>query len=90
MASIEVVMVWGVERMSRASRWGGWAWTCRRMIDAGIEESRRENKGRVHRLNCDAPGPNGRKASRNEMSTRHALNEGRIRSKNRTGQDDAD
>jgi len=72
MASIEVVMVWGVERMSRASRWGGWAWTGRRMIDAGIEESRRENKGRVHRLNCDAFRPMAKRAPRNEMSTRHA------------------
>jgi len=30
------------------------------MIGARIEPSRRENKGRVHRLNCGAPRPNGR------------------------------
>jgi hypothetical protein len=58
--------------MSRASLWGGWAWICRRVIDARIEESRREKQGRIHRLNCGALRPNGQEASRSEMSTRYA------------------
>jgi len=56
MAMVEDVTLWGVERMSGSSLWGGWAWTCRRMIGARIEESRREKTGRVHRLNCGAKG----------------------------------
>jgi len=48
--------LWGVERMSGSSLWGGWVWTCRRMIGARIEQSRREKTGRVYRLSCDAKG----------------------------------
>jgi hypothetical protein len=72
MAMVEDVTLWGVERMSGSSLWGGWVWTCRRMIGARIEESRREKMGRVHRLSCVAKGPDRPQAPRIEMSTRHA------------------
>ncbi|RZM97286.1 hypothetical protein CWO91_37700 [Bradyrhizobium genosp. SA-3] len=61
--------VWALNACRAHPLGGGWVWACRRMIDACIEQSRREKKGRVHRLNCDAQRPNGQKDSRSEMST---------------------
>ncbi|RXH14741.1 hypothetical protein EAS54_20385 [Bradyrhizobium guangzhouense] len=69
---------------------GGWVWTCRRVIDARIEESRREKLGRIHRLNCGAQGPSGLGGNAKRNVDPDAFNEGRNRSKNRTGQDHAD
>ncbi|WP_283811976.1 hypothetical protein [Bradyrhizobium nanningense] len=41
------------------------------MIDARIEKSRRENKGRVHRLNCGAKGRTAEGAAKRNVD-RHA------------------
>ncbi|MGY8631623.1 hypothetical protein RAD15_03875 [Bradyrhizobium sp. 14AA] len=61
-----------------------------KMIDARIEESRRENKGRVHRLNCGAFKAGTVLKGTAKRNVDPARLNGGDRSKIRTGQDHAD